>query len=101
MKNILEHNVKIVDDLNSLKDRANVCQEEFNGRISDQMTKTMYVLTILSTIFLPLNFLVGLLGINVAGIPGADYPNAFGIVCIIAFFIAIIEFFWFKKNRYL
>ena len=101
LKNILGHNVKIVDDLNSLKDRANVCQEEFNGRISDQMTRTMYVLTILSTIFLPLNFIAGLLGVNVAGIPGADYPNAFGVVCIIVIIIGIIEYLWFKKKRYL
>lgn len=101
LKNILEHNIKIVDDLNSLKDRANVCQEEFNGKITDQMTKTMYTLTILSTIFLPLNFLAGLLGVNVAGIPYASHPKAFVYVCGIVVIIAIIEYLWFKKNKYL
>lgn len=101
LKTILEHNSKIVEDLNSLKDRANICQEEFNGKISDQMTKTMYTLTILSTIFLPLNFIASMLGVNVAGIPGAEYPYAFLFVCILVIIIAIIEYFWFKKNRYL
>lgn len=101
LKHILEHNYKIVEDLNALKDRANVSQEEFNGRISDDMTRTMYILTILSTIFLPLNFIGSLLGVNVAGIPGATNPNAFGILCVLVFVIALLEYLWFKKNRYL
>ena len=69
-------------------------------KIGDQMTKTMYVLAILSTIFLPLNFIASLLGVNVSGIPGASNPNAFLIVCIIVIIIGIIEYLWFKKNRY-
>lgn len=101
LKNILEYNNKIVEDLNALRDRSNVLQEEFNGKVSDRMTKTIYVLTILSTIFLPLNFVGSLLGINVGGIPGSSNPNGFWIVCIIVVIIAIIEYIWFKKNRYL
>ena len=100
LKNILEHNYKITEDLSALRERANVSQEEFTAKIGDQMTKTMYVLAILSTIFLPLNFIASLLGVNVSGIPGASNPNAFLIVCIIVIIIGIIEYLWFKKNRY-
>ena len=100
LKNILEHNYKITEDLSALRERANVSQEEFTAKIGDQMTKTMYVLAILSTIFLPLNFIASLLGVNVSGIPGASNSNAFLIVCIIVIIIGIIEYLWFKKNRY-
>lgn len=100
LKKILEHNYKITEDLTALRERANVSQEEFTAKIGDQMTKTIYVLTILSTIFLPLNFIASLLGINVSGIPGASNPNAFLIVCIVVIIIAILEYLWFKKNRY-
>lgn len=100
LKNILEHNHKITEDLTALRERANVSQEEFTAKITDKMTKTMYVLTILSTIFLPLNFIASLLGVNVSGIPGANNPNAFFVVCVIVVFIGIIEYIWFKKNRY-
>ena len=94
------HANKITEDLSALRERANVSQEEFTAKIGDQMTKTMYVLAILSTIFLPLNFIASLLGVNVSGIPGASNPNAFLIVCIIVIIIGIIEYLWFKKNRY-
>ena len=100
LKNIVEHNYKITEDLTALRERANVSQEEFTAKIEDQMTKTIYVLTILSTIFLPLNFIASLLGVNVSGIPGSNNPDAFLIVCIIVVIIGILEYLWFKKNRY-
>jgi amino acid transporter len=37
--------------------------------------------TWVATVFLPLSFLTGLLGINVAGIPGDHIPLAFWLVC--------------------
>jgi len=39
-----------------------------------------YVFSIVATIFLPLGFLTGLLGINVGGMPAEDNPNAFWVV---------------------
>lgn len=44
------------------------------------MNKNMYVLTIISGIFLPLTLITGLLGINVAGIPSANWLWAFATV---------------------
>jgi zinc transporter len=39
----------------------------------------MYVLSVISAIFLPLGFLTGLFGINIGGIPGVEDPNAFWV----------------------
>ncbi|MCW8891310.1 MAG: zinc transporter ZntB, partial [Sedimenticola sp.] len=41
----------------------------------------MYILAIISAIFLPLSFITGLLGINVGGIPGAE--SSLGFVTVI------------------
>ena len=45
------------------------------------MNRNMMVLSVVAAVFLPLGFLTGLLGINVAGMPGAQNPAAFWIVC--------------------
>lgn len=100
-KNILEHNGRITENLSALRERANVCHEEFQNKGNEKMNKTMYILTILSTIFLPLNFIGSLLGVNLAGIPGANNPNSFYFLCILVIIIGIIEYIWFKKNKYL
>lgn len=65
------------------------------------MNKTIYIMSIVATIFLPLSLITGLLGINVGGIPGSDNGIAFWVVCGVLGIIAFIEYLWFKKKRVL
>ena len=61
----------------------------------------MYILSIISAIFLPLSFLTGLLGINIGGIPGAENENAFYIFSLILVFIISVQLTIFKKKRWI
>ena len=69
--------IRHVEDLEAVRERAAVIQEELSSKLSEQLNSRMYVLSVISLFFLPLGFLTGLLGINVAGIPGAEQPWAF------------------------
>jgi zinc transporter len=62
-------------------DRASALQGQIRDQLSDSMNTATYRFTWVATVFLPLSFLTGLLGINVAGIPGDHYPMAFWLVC--------------------
>ena len=57
----------------------------------------MYVLSVISAIFLPLGFLTGLFGINIAGIPGVEDPNAFWVFSGILVVIVSLQIWIFKK----
>lgn len=72
---------RIVEDMDELRDQAAVLREELSGQLSDRLNRNMFVLSVLSAIFLPLGFLTGLFGVNVAGLPGLDHPQAFWILC--------------------
>jgi len=96
-----ERTARFVEDLDSARDRAAITQEELNSRLSEQMSKTMYVLSLVAAIFLPLGLITGLLGINVGGIPGSEYGSAFIIVCIFLVGIAFVEFWLFKRKKWL
>jgi zinc transporter len=96
-----ERTARYVEDLDSARDRASITHEELNSRLSEQMNKTMYVISLVAAIFLPLGFLTGLLGINVGGIPGSDYKLAFVVVCIIIVALAFIEYWLFKRKKWL
>ena len=65
------------------------------------MNKTMYLLSIVAAIFLPLGLLTGLLGINVGGIPGTENPYAFLVVCGTLVIIAIIQALLFRRMRWM
>ena len=72
---------RYVEDLDVVRERAAMVHEELVSRLSEQMDGRMYVLSIVAALFLPLGFLTGLLGVNVGGIPGAESPWGFAIVC--------------------
>jgi zinc transporter len=69
-------------------DRASALQSQIRDQLADSMNAATYRFTWVATVFLPLSFLTGLLGINVAGIPGDHNPLAFwlvcGVLCVIA-----------------
>ena len=60
--------IRYLEDLDSVRDRASVTQEELVNQISEEMNLRMYVFPEVAVVFLPLGFLTGLLGINVGGI---------------------------------
>ena len=98
---VVNNLVHIVENLDSLRDRATIAQEELNNALSAQLNSRMYVLSIITAIFLPLTFFTGLLGINVGGIPGASYKWAFLIVIILLLFICIVQYFYFRKKHWI
>nr|WP_299240502.1 zinc transporter ZntB [uncultured Halomonas sp.] len=68
---------RYTEDFNAMQERAHILQEQYWSEHNEQLNERMYMLAIITTVFLPLSFLTGLLGINVGGIPGADNPYGF------------------------
>lgn len=101
VREVADRVTRYIEDLDSARERAAVIRDELEGRLAEQMNKTMYVLSIVAAIFLPLGLLTGLLGINVGGMPGADNPIAFWEVCFLLVIVAIIQMLAFRKMKWL
>ncbi|MDH4120802.1 MAG: zinc transporter ZntB [Deltaproteobacteria bacterium] len=80
LADLSNHTTRLVEELTAARERAGVLQDEFQGRLTFRLNRTIYLLTIVSTVLLPLSVITGLLGINVAGIPGSGEPWAFAAV---------------------
>lgn len=81
---------RYVEDLDLAKERAMVLQDELRNRIAEQQGMRMYVLSLVTAIFLPLSFLTGIFGMNVAGLPGTENPEAFNYLATSMLVLAII-----------
>lgn len=90
---------RFLETLDAARERAAVTNEELTSRLAEQMNQTMYTLSVVAAIFLPLSLLTGLLGINVGGIPGVDWPWAFALVTVMLVLVGIAEWLWFKRRR--
>ena len=95
------HLTRLVEDLDSIRDRAMVAQEETLNMLSQQLNSRMYMLTLLTAIFLPLSFLTGLLGINVGGIPGGSSPYGFWAIVGLLGCILMVQILYFRKKGWL
>ncbi|MET4161874.1 zinc transporter [Marinobacterium sp. MBR-111] len=83
LREISDQLLRHIEDLDIIRERAAMAQEELASQQGEQLNQRMYVLSIISAVFLPLGFLTGLLGINVGGIPGADNDYAFLIFLLL------------------
>jgi zinc transporter len=101
LRELSERTARFVEDIDSARDRASITQEELNNKLSEQMNRAMYTLSIVAAIFLPLGLLTGLLGINVGGIPGAEYKWAFALVVVLLAAIAVGLLIWFRKIKWI
>ncbi|MCW8109884.1 zinc transporter ZntB [Alteromonas ponticola] len=75
-----ERVTRYIEDLDLARERAIVLQDELRNTIADRQGMRMYVLSMVTAIFLPLSFLTGVFGMNVGGLPGTDTPEAFAIL---------------------
>ncbi|MBN7818888.1 zinc transporter ZntB [Bowmanella yangjiangensis] len=97
----LDSLMRHVEDLDAVRERAAVTQEEIGNQLAEQMNSRMYVLSIVAAFFLPLGFLTGLLGINVGGIPGAENPLGFGVFIGLLILVCALQVVWFKRKGWL
>lgn len=92
--------IHILENLELLRERALVLQEQFNAYISQQQNSRLYLLAIVSVIFLPLTFLSGLLGMNVGGLPGLESSSAFWLVVGFCIIVTVALMVLFKKKKW-
>lgn len=69
--------LRIVEELDSTRDRLGSLRQHIDSLHSARIGKQGFVLSIAAAIFLPLGFITGLFGVNVAGVPGTEWPWAF------------------------
>jgi zinc transporter len=80
----------VLRDMVSLQERVKLLQEEVAAQINEQTNRSLFVLTIVTVLALPINLTAGLLGMNVGGIPLADHPHGFLVVVSIVIAFTII-----------
>ncbi|GGY96068.1 MAG: zinc transporter [Shewanella sp.] len=93
--------IRGIEDLDSIRERATVAQEELQNRQTEALNQRLYFLALISAIFLPLGFLTGLLGVNIAGIPGADSHWAFAAFCGFLLLLVGFQLWLFYRFRWL
>jgi len=98
-RDVYEHFVQVSDLADSYRELVSAALDAYLGVQSHRMNEVIKVLTLISTIMLPLSFVAGLYGMNFEQMPELGwkygYAYAWGVMLIIA--ISLLVFFRRKK----
>lgn len=87
-----------LERLEGLSDHSVGIQQSLNDLQSQRMNTALYLLSLYTALFLPMGVLTGLLGINVGGIPGANTPWAFWLVCFLLVLLGFLGLYVFYRK---
>jgi zinc transporter len=89
----------IIRDVSELQERIKLLQEEIAAQVNEQTNRSLFTLTIVTVLALPINILAGLFGMNVGGIPFNQDPAGFWIIVgIIITFTVLAGWLAFRRR---
>lgn len=91
---------RLESHVQSLKEYSLNLRELYQSQIDLRTNRTMQILTIVTTIFMPLTVIGGWFGMNMI-IPFTNSPALFGVVCAAAVLIVVVEVVFFKFKKWL
>ena len=96
---VYDHTIQVIESLETYRDLLSGIMDLYMNTASNRMNEIMKVLTIMSTIFIPLTFIAGIYGMNFEHMPELgfewSYPVIWGVMVIVA--IGMLLFFRKKK----
>ena len=100
-RDLHDHTVQIVDTLSTYRDILWGLTDTYMGAMSNKMNNIMRLLTLISTIFIPLTFIVGVYGMNFDFMPELRWWWAYPAVWVVMLAISIAMIVYFRRKKWL
>jgi len=100
-RDLYDHIIYESDNLSNYREAIVNLLDLYHSNISMKMNQVMKVLTIITTIFVPLTFIVGVYGMNFDNMPELRTKNGYFIVLGGMFLIVCGMLIYFRKKRWL
>jgi len=98
LRQFAEEFTVVLNDLAGLTERIRLLQEEISAGQMEQNNRTLYVLTVITVLALPINIIAGFFGMNVGGIPFSGNPHGFLLlVLFVTLFTLLVG--WYALRR--
>jgi magnesium transporter len=101
IRDVYNHSILVFEMLELLRDRIADLLDIYLSSTSNKLNEIVRVLTVISTVFVPLTFIVGLYGMNFRYIYELEHPLGYPIVLLGMFLIAITMLIYFRRKKWL
>lgn len=101
LRDAYDHTIQIMDNIENYREMLSGMLDIYLSSINNRLNEIIKVLTIITTIFMPLSVITGLYGMNFKFIPGSDTPNGFYEVIGLMLFIVLLMLLYFKRKKWI
>ena len=101
VRDLYDHIIQVLDTVESLRDLLMSLYDLFISEVSFKMNQVMQILTLVSTLFIPLTFLAGIYGMNFANMPELQWKYGYFILLTIMFLMAFALLRYFKNKKWM
>jgi len=101
IRDLYDHTIRVFETVETYRDMLSSILDYYMSSVSHKMNEVMKLLTIISTIFIPITFVVGIYGMNFKFIPELQYKYSYFVVWLFIVFIVIGMVAYFKKKKWL
>jgi len=101
LRDVYDHTIQVIETVESTRDILSGVVDVYLSSVSNRMNSVMKVLTVISTIFMPLAFITGLYGMNFDNMPELHTKNGYYVVIGICFAVAVGMLIYFQRKKWL
>jgi magnesium transporter len=99
LRDVYDHTIQVIENIETFRDMSSSVLETYLSSQSNKLNEVIKLLTIISTIFIPLTFLAGVYGMNFKFMPELESPWGYPAVLVLMLLVVVImlTYFWRKK----
>ncbi len=100
LRDVQDHLYQVLDSVETLRDVLSSLVDIYLSNASIKMNEIMKVLTVISTIFIPLTFIAGVYGMNFRVMPEIEWPYGYAFALILMAGVALAMILYFRRKKW-
>jgi len=101
LRDVYDHTIQVIENIETFRDMSASMLEIYLSGLSNKLNEVIKLLTIISTIFIPLTFLAGVYGMNFRYMPELESRWGYPLILILMFLVVAIMLIYFKRKGWI
>ena len=101
LRDLSDHVTRIIDTVETYRDLLSGIMDIYLSTNANRMNEVMKVLTIMSSIFIPVTFIAGVYGMNFDNMPELHTRNGYFVICGVMLSIIVGLMIYFKRKKWM
>ncbi len=101
LRDVYDHTIQVIENIETFRDMSASLLETYLSSLSNKLNEVIKLLTIISTIFIPLTFLAGLYGMNFTHMPELVHPYGYPAVLMLMLLVVVVMLAYFHRKKWI